>query len=141
MSSMTTPDIQERDPAAIEADIARRRASLDRKLEEIEQRLIRNPQQRLTEIRERVERIPFAAWGAVAAVAAGSWMALSGLRRSRARHDGNGADVELEQAVSELEQTLSELDAQPAAVTIVAVEERPIPGAADSDPEARTSGA
>ena len=133
MSAMTTPDIQDRDPAAIEADIARRRASLDRKLDEIEQRLIRTPQQRLTEIRERVERIPFAAWGAVAAVAAGSWMALSGLRRSRAGYDGDAVEAQLEQALSELEES------QPAAVTIVAVEERPIPGAAADEQESRAA--
>ena len=91
MSSMMMPDTQERDPAAIEAEIARRRASLDRKLEEIEQRLIRNPQQRWIEVRERIENFPFAAWGAVAAVVAGSCMAVSGLRRVRTRN-GDGAD-------------------------------------------------
>ena len=133
MSSMTTPDSQERNPAAIEAEIARRRASLDRKLDEIEQRLIRTPQQRLTEIRERVERIPFAAWGAAAAVAAGSWMAISGFRRSRARYDGDAVEVPVEEALSEREES------QPTAVTIVAVEERPIPGAAAGEADSRAA--
>lgn len=79
----------ERDPEVIEAEITRTRASLDRKLHELERRL--SPAHRFAQVREQVrERIdvgPIAAWGAVAAVAVGSVMAVSGLRRARA----NGA--------------------------------------------------
>lgn len=88
---------RERSPKQIEAEIAATRESLDRKLHEIEKRL--DPRRQWHELRgtvqERLTSTPLAAWGAVAAVAAGSWMAVSGLRRYRMEPDGDALEPDL----------------------------------------------
>ena len=87
---MNTTAMDERPAGQIEAEIAATRQSLDRKLQELDRRL--NPSYRWTDLKARLETVPgtAAAWGAVAAIAAGTWMAASGLRRARA---GNGHAV------------------------------------------------
>ncbi len=85
----------ERSPEQIESEIAATRASLDRKLTELDKRL--DPRRRWHELRgnlrDRLTSPPVAAWSAVAAVAAGSWMAVSGLRRRRREWEINGEEV------------------------------------------------
>jgi hypothetical protein len=76
----TTADVP-RDVVAIEAEIARTRASLNRRLEELEHRL--SPSQRLAEVKSRLNPRPHPEWLAVAAIVAGSLLALAGWRRSR----------------------------------------------------------
>ena len=85
---MTTAEAP-REFALIEADIARTRASLNRKLQELEQRL--SPSQRMAEVKakldpRRFDPRPYPEWIAVGAVALGTVLALAGWRRSR----GNG---------------------------------------------------
>lgn len=99
---MNTSDTVEREPAEIEAGIARTRASLDRKIEEIEKRL--DPRRQWAQARHRYET-PVLAWAAVTAVAAGAWMAVSGLRRHSNGSDGYAyaeASFEPEMAVTEV---------------------------------------
>jgi hypothetical protein len=81
---MTTARSYRNDPASLEAEIARTRASLGRKLQELERRF--SPRARLAEVRARVDPTPYVGWAAVAAVAAGTWMAVSGVRRYRDGH-------------------------------------------------------
>jgi hypothetical protein len=83
---MNTADILGRDPAAIEAEIHRTRHSLDRKIEELERRF--SPRYRWNQLRAGFDGAPMASWGAVAAVATGAWLAISGLRRYRFTSDG-----------------------------------------------------
>jgi hypothetical protein len=96
---MSTSDTleRERSPEQIEGEIAATRQSLDRKLHEIEKRL--DPRRQWDAmrgtLRERLTSPPVAAWGAVAAVAAGSWMAVSGLRRHRMEPDGHELEPDL----------------------------------------------
>jgi hypothetical protein len=83
---MSTTAEAPREFAAIEADIARTRASLNRKLQELESRL--SPSERLARVKSRLDlrRLdprPHPEWLAVAAVVAGSLLALAGWRRSR----------------------------------------------------------
>jgi hypothetical protein len=92
---MSTADAT-RDFAEIEADIARTRASLNRRLQELEQRL--SPSGQLNEVRarlrpERFDPRRYPEWVAVAAVAAGAAMALAGWLRTRpARLDEGDLD-------------------------------------------------
>jgi hypothetical protein len=87
------------DPAAIEAEIARTRASLDRKLHALEDRL--NPRVRMSELTTKLDPRPYTVWAALAAVAVGAWMTLSGLRRYRfARRPGIG-DIEIADMMGE----------------------------------------
>jgi Protein of unknown function (DUF3618) len=73
------------DLAVIESDIVRTRASLDRKLHEIERRLA--PSHVKAELREalrrRVNPEPYLGWIATGLVAVGGWMAVRGARRHR----------------------------------------------------------
>ena len=70
----------ERTPEQIEADIAATRASLDRKLQDIEARL--SPRARLNELRARVHPENYLGLAAVAAIATGIALAMRGLRRT-----------------------------------------------------------
>jgi Protein of unknown function (DUF3618) len=71
--------------AAIESDIVRTRASLDRKLTEIERRL--TPDHVKAELKQALKRRanpePYLGWIATGLVAIGGWMALRGARRHR----------------------------------------------------------
>jgi hypothetical protein len=71
--------------AAIESDIARTRASLDRKLGEIERRLA--PAHVKAELKQALKRRldpdPYLGWIATGLVAVGGWMAVRGARRHR----------------------------------------------------------
>jgi hypothetical protein len=83
---MSTMAEAPRDVAAIEAEIARTRASLNRRLQELEHRL--SPTERLAQVKSqldirRLDPRPYPEWIAVAAVIAGSLLALAGWRRSR----------------------------------------------------------
>lgn len=83
---MSTMAEAPRDVAAIEAEIARTRASLNRRLQELEHRL--SPTERLAQVKSqldirRLDPRPHPEWIAVAAVVAGSLLALAGWRRSR----------------------------------------------------------
>jgi hypothetical protein len=81
--------MSDRSPAEIEGEIAATRQSLDRKLHELEKRL--DPRYQWAELRgnveERLASAPVAAWGALAAVAVGIWIAFWGLRRQRREWD------------------------------------------------------
>ena len=88
----------ENDPAVLEAEIARTRASLDSKLQELERRF--SPRERLAEVRARLDPRPYAGWAAVAAVAAGTWMAVSGVRR-RYRNDSVMSDEDAAEMLGE----------------------------------------
>ena len=75
-----------RDPEAIQVEIARTRASLNRKLAELERRL--SPSRRLAQAKRslhpgRLDPRPYPEWIAVGAVVTGSLLALAGWRRSR----------------------------------------------------------
>jgi hypothetical protein len=78
-------DTSEPDLAAIESDIIRKRASLDRKLSEIERRLA--PDYVKAELKEalkrRIDPNPYLGWIATGLVAIGGWMAVRGARRHR----------------------------------------------------------
>ena len=71
--------------AAIERDIVRTRASLDRKLTEIERRLA--PDHVKAELKQKLKRRanpePYLGWIATGLLAIGGWMALRGARRHR----------------------------------------------------------
>lgn len=70
---------------AIESDIVRTRASLDRKLSEIERRLA--PAHVKAELKHALKRRldpePYLGWIATGLVAVGGWMAVRGARRHR----------------------------------------------------------
>lgn len=75
------------DPAVLQAEIARTRASLDRKLSELEYRL--NPKVKFAQLKTRLDPRPYTGWIAAGAIAAGVWMMVAGLRRYRfARRPG-----------------------------------------------------
>ena len=84
-----------REAEAIEADIARTRASLNRRLIELERRL--SPSHRLAEARRsldprrldlrRLDPRPYPEWIAAGSVAVGAVLALAGWRRSRRASD------------------------------------------------------
>jgi hypothetical protein len=83
---MSTTAESTREFAEIEADIARTRASLNRKLQELEYRL--SPSERLSQVKARldVRRLDprrYPEWVAVGAVVIGGAMALAGWRRAR----------------------------------------------------------
>lgn len=91
-------DAEPRGTDAIEADIARTRASLNRKLAELERRL--SPSRRLAAARRtldpsRLDPRPYPEWIAVGAIAAGTLLALAGWRRYRSVN----ADDDLEDLV------------------------------------------
>lgn len=86
---MTYPVGDSNDPVALQADIARTRASLDRKLHELEYRL--NPKVKIAQIKSRLDPRPYSGWIAIAAVAAGAWMTIAGVRRYRFSN-GRGMD-------------------------------------------------
>jgi hypothetical protein len=69
----------------IQSDIARTRASLDRKLAEIERRIA--PDHVKAELKHALKRRlnpePYLAWIATGLVAVGGWMAVRGARRYR----------------------------------------------------------
>jgi hypothetical protein len=83
---MSTTAEAPRDVTAIEADIARTRASLNRRLQELEHRL--SPGERLAQVKatldpRRLDPRPYPEWMAAAFVAIGAGLALAGWRRSR----------------------------------------------------------
>ena len=69
----------DRTPEEIESHILETRASLDRKLEALEDRL--SPRRQLQRLRGRVEIEPYIGWVAVGAIAAGIYLAVRGGRR------------------------------------------------------------
>jgi hypothetical protein len=80
-----TNDGAEPQLAAIESDIIRKRAALDRKLTEIERRLA--PDYVKAELKQalgrRLDPEPYLGWIATGLVAVGGWMAVRGVRRHR----------------------------------------------------------
>jgi len=85
---MSTENL-ERSPAEIEAHIQETRASLDRKLSALEDKL--SPREQLARVKARVGRLDrdaVAGWAAVGAVAAGAALALNGWRRYHANGRG-----------------------------------------------------
>lgn len=85
---MSTVEDTPREFAEIEADIARTRASLNRKIQELEKRL--SPSERVAEVKRRLDprRLdprPYPEWMAVGAIALGACLAITGWRRSRVR--------------------------------------------------------
>lgn len=85
-----TNELMERSPEQIEREIAQTRASLDRKLLELERRF--SPREQLQRLRRRLDPEALAAWAAVGAVATGAYLAFTGLRR-HPRQDGTGDTV------------------------------------------------
>jgi hypothetical protein len=80
------------DPAVIEREIAHKRASLQRKLDELQHRL--NPRERVRAETDRVkdavrniDPTPYTGAAALAAVGIGAAMAVRGLRRRNNHHD------------------------------------------------------
>jgi ElaB/YqjD/DUF883 family membrane-anchored ribosome-binding protein len=69
------------DPAQIEREIVRTRASLQRKLEELQHRL--SPRERVKAVAQRVDPRPYAGVAALAAVGIGTGMAVKQWRRHR----------------------------------------------------------
>jgi hypothetical protein len=84
---MNSADLANQSPDQIESQIATTRASLDRKLGELERRL--TPREQVASLkREAQAHAPqLLAWGAIAAVAAGTAMAVSGWRKTRTNGD------------------------------------------------------
>jgi hypothetical protein len=78
---MNGSETLERNPAEIEAEIVRTRASLHEKLHELERRL--NPKARVRDVRRRLNPEPYIGWVAVVAIAAGMMMCVAGWRRYR----------------------------------------------------------
>ena len=78
-------DTTEPELAVIQSDIERTRASLDRKLSEIERRIA--PDHVKAELKQALKRRldpdPYLGWIATGLVALGGWMALRGVRRNR----------------------------------------------------------
>ena len=74
-----TTDTSEPNFEAIEGEIAETRASLDRKIEELERRL--DPRQVGVRLRHALSPEPYLGWIAASAVAVGSVLAARGLRR------------------------------------------------------------
>jgi hypothetical protein len=99
---MTSAELAKQAPDVIESEIEMTRASLDRRISELERRL--DPRRRVQSVRHELDaRAPqLLAWGALAAIATGTAMAVSGWRRVRAGEDGSVflcecvADVPLE---------------------------------------------
>jgi Protein of unknown function (DUF3618) len=80
-------EMQAHDLAVIQNDIVRTRASLDRKLSEIERRVA--PDHVKAELKHALKRRldpePYLGWIATGLVAVGGWMALRGARRSHSQ--------------------------------------------------------
>jgi MYXO-CTERM domain-containing protein len=96
---MSTASETPRELHEIEADIARTRASLNRKIQQIEQRL--SPSEQLARVKssinpQRFDPRPYPEWIAVGAIALGSLLALAGWRRSR---NGAASDDDLTDVV------------------------------------------
>ena len=83
-----------RKPDEIERDIARRRASLDAKIHELERRL--SPREQMTRVRSQLNPEPYLGVIAATAVAAGAALAYTGWRRSHpANGNGHSLDVDV----------------------------------------------
>jgi hypothetical protein len=98
---MSSQAILERSPEQIEADIVARRASLDRKLHDLETRL--SPKARFNELRARVHPQEYLGLAAVAAVATGTALAVRGFRRTRREEPASLDDLEFTGVVCECE--------------------------------------
>lgn len=72
-------EAQARQPEDIEARIVETRASLERRLEELERRL--SPREHLKRVATRVHAQQYVPWAAAAAILAGLYLAVRGLRR------------------------------------------------------------
>jgi hypothetical protein len=96
-----TPEITERTPREIESRIEEKRADLDRKLEELEQRL--SPRQQFQRMKARIHPQPYIGWAAIGAVAAGTYLAVNGWRRAHRSMNGAAAP-EAHQAAMGLEE-------------------------------------
>ena len=83
-------DYYQRRPAEIEASIEQKRASLDRKIEELERRL--SPREQLSRVRARLNPEAYTGMAAVGAVAAGTLMAMRGWRRYHRNGNGHAAE-------------------------------------------------
>ncbi|HEX5474153.1 MAG TPA: DUF3618 domain-containing protein [Vicinamibacterales bacterium] len=92
MNDVRSVEVEPQEPAEIQAHIEHTRASLDRKLNELQHRL--NPRVQFDRIKEEIRERPVAGWAAVGAVAAGTWMAISGLRHRRRTATNAVADVD-----------------------------------------------
>lgn len=85
----------ERSPAEIESRIEEKRADLDRKLEQLEQRL--SPREQFGRMKARIHPERYLGWLALGAVAAGGYLAVKGWRRTHHPVDG-GAPAPIDQA-------------------------------------------
>jgi hypothetical protein len=91
---MNRLDVTERSPEEIQSQITQTRASLDAKVYELERRL--SPRARLQQLKSQAGDDRTIAWAAVAAVATGAGLALSGWRKTRATTNGaHEADEEV----------------------------------------------
>jgi hypothetical protein len=79
-----TYELQDRTPEEIQSQIAETRASLDRKLQELEHRL--SPRERLQRVAAHLHPEQFAPWAAVGAIATGTYLAVRGWRRYHPAH-------------------------------------------------------
>lgn len=79
----------ERSPAEIESRIEEKRADLERKLEQLEQRL--SPREQFGRMKARINPDRYIGWVALGAVAAGSYLAVKGWRRAHQPIDGGAA--------------------------------------------------
>lgn len=82
-----TNELSDRSPDEIEAQISQTRASLDRKLEELEHRL--SPREQLQRVTSRIHPEQYVAWAAVGAVAAGTYLAIRGWRQLHPATNGD----------------------------------------------------
>ena len=80
-------DTSARDLAALEANIADTRSSLDRKIQELERRL--SPRRIKERVRGTLNPEPYLPWIALSAVAVGTVLAARGLRHRQAAPDIN----------------------------------------------------
>jgi hypothetical protein len=81
----------ERSPAEIESRIEEKRADLERKLEQLEQRL--SPREQFGRMKARINPERYIGWVALGAVVAGGYLAVKGWRRAHQQVDGNAACV------------------------------------------------
>jgi hypothetical protein len=85
---MTSAELANQPSDVIESEIEMTRASLDRRLVELERRLDPRPRFRLLRKEIQARAPQMYAWSAVAAVATGAALAMSGWRNLREREDG-----------------------------------------------------
>lgn len=85
----------ERSPAEIESRIEEKRADLERKLEQLEQRL--SPREQFGRMKARINPERYLGWFALGAVAAGGYLAVKGWRRTYHPVD-RGAPAPIEQS-------------------------------------------